>query len=350
MKAVFSSLMLFALVTIGSAAAARFTVNDPFAGTYYGSYETPFAQGVAEAQIRALGNNTYDGFIILRSMREGKESVLTICKVREFQVADGKAEILGEHPDAFLADRDGEKSIYRYAKLTVNAVITPGAIEGEFSGGFVRQDTSKLALTRSTPKPSPTLGAQPPADAVVLFDGKPNGEWREMNWSTKDGVLEVGEGNITTKKNFTNALLHVEFRTPYMPEARGQARGNSGVYLRSVFEVQVLDSFGIFPPETNDSGGIYQVAAPDWEVGNASLPPGTWQTYDITYRAGSEKDNRPTTISVVHNGKLVISNAEIPAELSVNGTGGGQVGGGFLMLQHHGNPVQYRNIWVQPID
>ncbi len=335
---------------MGLAADARFTVNDPFAGTYRGSYQAPVARGVAEAQVRALGNNTYDGFIILKSVRDGKESIMTIARLQKFQVVDGKADIRALHPNDLSVDGVQVREEFDFAMLSVYGEITPGKIEGEFYGGFIRKGTSTVSLTRSSPKLSPTLGAPAPANAVVLFDGKPNNEWNDMKWSTKDGVLEVGEGNITTRKNFTNALLHVEFRTPYMPEARGQARGNSGVYLRSVFEVQVLDSFGIFPLETNDSGGIYQVAAPDWKVGNASLPPGTWQTYDITYRVGTGQGGRPTTISVMHNGQLVVSNAEIPADLAVNGTGGGEVNGGFLMLQNHGNPVQYRNIWVQPID
>ena len=83
---------------------------------------------------------------------------------------------------------------------------------------------------------------------------------------------------------------------------------------------------------------------------NACQPPGEWQTYDITYREGSEAERRLPTVSVMHNGKLIVSNAKIPGELVVNGTGGGDVEGGFLMLQDHGNPVQFRNIWVQPID
>jgi hypothetical protein len=214
----------------------------------------------------------------------------------------------------------------------------------------MQKGDASLTMLKSAPKPSPTLGAKPPKDAVVLFDGKRNDRWKDLSWEIKDGALQVGSGNITTKDKFKNVLLHIEFRTPFMPGERGQARGNSGVYLQSIFEVQVLDSFGKFPLEPNDCGGIYQVAAPDWKQVNACLPPGEWQTYDITYREGSEAGSQPPTISVVHNGKVVVSNAKVPGGLVTNGTGGGDVAGGFLMLQDHGNPVQFRNIWIQPID
>lgn len=336
------------MLTAGIAADTRFASNDPIAGTYYGTYKTRFAKGPVEAQIRALGDDNYDGFMILKSIKDGQESIMTISKLQEFQVEDGKAIFHGTHPNDF-GDRSAPKrEEFIFPGMSIKGEITPGKMAGAMGGAWFRPGESTLELIKSSPRTSPTLGAQPPANAVVLFDGKANNEWQDMKWEIKDGALEVGEGNITTKKPFTNALLHVEFRTPYMPEARGQDRGNSGVYVRSVFEVQVLDSFGLFPLETNDSGGIYQVAAPDWKIGNASLPPGTWQTYDITFREGG--DNRLPVISVMHNGKLVVSNAQVPADKVVNGTGGGEVDGGFLMLQNHGNPVQYRNIWVQPID
>jgi len=350
MKAVLTSLLLFSLVAVGFAADGRFTVNDAFAGTYYGTYKTRFATGPVEAQIRALGNNSYDGFMILSSVRDGKESIMTISKLGMFKVENGKAQFQGNHPNDFGDRSVPQREEFVFPGMSIYGDITPGRMVGVIEGAFFRKGDASLELVKSTPKLSPTLGAQAPANAVVLFDGKANGEWQDMKWKINDGALEVGDGNITTKKSFTNALLHIEFRTPYMPGEQGQARGNSGVYLRSVFEVQVLDSFGLFPLETNDSGGIYQVAAPDWKIGNACLPPGTWQTYDITYREANKTAKRPTTISVMHNGKLVVSNVEIPADMSVNGTGGGQVGGGFLMLQNHGNAVQYRNIWVQPID
>lgn len=351
MKAV--SLLIFsafAVTTLG-AADARFTSNDPYAGVYQGTFQTRFARGIAEAQIRDLGNGSYDGFIALKTVKEGVEKIATVGVITQFRpTAEQKTVIGAIHPNQRDAFRDKPNQKLRFPSMPINGEVTPGSITGTISVPFSNSGDSTFTLTRVKTPQSATLGAQPPRGAIVLFDGKDRGQWKEAKWKVNGGALEVGEGNITTKQSLTNFLLHVEFRTPIMAAERGQARGNSGVYLRSVFEVQVLDSFGLFPLANNDCGGIYQVAEPDPSVINACLPPGEWQTYDITYREGDEKTFRLPEITVVHNGKTVVDRANVPSELVVNGTGGGEVDGGFLMLQNHGNPVQYRNIWVQPIE
>ena len=145
------------------------------------------------------------------------------------------------------------------------------------------------------------------------------------------------------KEKLANYKLHVDFKTPFMPEAEGQGRGNSGVYLQNRYEVQVLDSFGLFPLKDNDCGGIYSVKSPD---SNVCLPPGVWQTYDITFVQGNDKE--PPTVTVVQNGVTVIERVAIPAKVVKEGTGGARADGGFLRLQDHGNPVEYRNIWAEP--
>lgn len=350
MKAVLSMFLMFALAASGLAATAQSAASDPVAGTYYGSYKTKFMAGTVEAQIRALGKGEYDGFLVMKYQKDGADVLDTLCLIREFKPEDGRAPIFGRHPNAGLTPDDRNKSL-TFPEVRLEGELTPGKITASWIPPFVNDDTKySLEMVKTTPTASPTLGAKPPADAVVLFDGKPNKEWKNLTWPVKDGVLTVGKGNITTEKSFTNALLHLEFRTPFMPEPRGQARGNSGVYLRSVFEVQVLDSFGLFPLANNDCGGMYQVQAPDWRQINACLPPGEWQTYDITYREGDKQAKRLPVVSVMHNGKLIMNNVQIPLSLVEKGTGGGEVGGGFLMLQDHGDPVEYRNIWVQPID
>jgi hypothetical protein len=128
-----------------------------------------------------------------------------------------------------------------------------------------------------------------------------------------------------------------------MPVEQGQARGNSGVYLQGKYEVQVLDSFGIYPLKDNDCGGIYRVQAPSV---NACLPPMQWQTFDITYVDGT--DDRFPRITIEHNGIKIIDRADVPPALVEKGTGGGENKSGFLMLQNHGNPVEFRNIWALP--
>jgi hypothetical protein len=151
--------------------------------------------------------------------------------------------------------------------------------------------------------------------------------------------MQVGKGNIRVKEKLTDFRLHLEFRTPYMPAATGQARGNSGVYLQGRYEVQVLDSFGLYPLRDDDCAGIYRVQAAQL---NACLPPMEWQTYDITYSSDGP------TITVVHNGLTVLDRVKIPAAIAQR-RGGGDPNAGFLLLQDHGNAVQYRNIWAEPI-
>ena len=177
---------------------------------------------------------------------------------------------------------------------------------------------------------SPTLGAKPPEGAIVLFDGKNADEWKPGKMV---GDL-LGVPN-TTKKNFKNFKLHIEFRTPFEPFAGGQGRGNSGVYVCGR-EVQVLDSFGLTGTK-NECGAIYDERAP---TVNMCLPPLVWQTYEIEHRAGAvdpdtKKAGAPR-ITVWHNGVLVHENFELKGGASQ----------GNINLQDHSNPVVYRNIWL----
>jgi hypothetical protein len=148
-----------------------------------------------------------------------------------------------------------------------------------------------------------------------------------------------------SQQKFTDFELHVEFRTPFMPTATGQKRGNSGVYLQGRYEVQVLDSYGLEGLD-DECGGIYKVAAP---LVNMCAPPLQWQTYDITFHAPRfDEDSNKTEnarLTVLHNGVKIHNNLEVP------GPTGGPLDQnvyepGGIFLQEHGNRVQYRNIWV----
>ncbi len=207
----------------------------------------------------------------------------------------------------------------------------------------------KLAITTATGGPytmtrtsrtSPTLGAKPPAGAVVLFGGDGAGEWNNGRTDER-GLLVAG---TTTKRKFQNFTMHIEFLLPFKPLGRGQDRGNSGVYLQNRYEVQVLDSFGLKGLD-NECGGIYTKAKP---AVNMCFPPLVWQTYDIEFQAakfdvdGKKTKNAVTTIK--HNGVVIHDNFEISGA-----TGGGQKEDGTpgaFQLQDHGNPVFYRNAWV----
>lgn len=350
MKTALTSLFAVSCAFALAAAESHFAIQDPYAGYYEGVYPASDGPARAEAQIRALEGGKYGGFMVIHSVNRPERPILNLGILEEFEPVAGETNnIIARHPNPRGVSDAERRTEFSWPMIALMGEIEPGLIKGRiYAEVFGKTHNYTFDLVRKSPPPSPTLGAKPPEGAIVIFDGKDRGQWKENKWSIVDGALQVGKGNVTTRQSLTNFLLHLEFRTPFMPEAKGQARGNSGVYLRSVFEVQVLDSFGLFPLANNDCGGIYQVAEPDWRAVNACYPPGEWQTYDITYREGDQ--NRLPEVTVVHNGRTIIDRARIPSQLLVNGTGGGEVDGGFLLLQDHGNPVQYRNIWVKPLE
>ena len=201
-------------------------------------------------------------------------------------------------------------------------------------------------------KPTPA-----PAGAVVLFDGKDLENWTRTDGKTPpgweilpDGVMQVkpGTGNIITKEKFDGHFkLHVEFRVPYLPDKHGQARGNSGVYLQGRYEVQVLDSYGL-KAQDDDCGAIYEVSAPSV---NACKAPTAWQSYDIEFTAPKCEDGKKTAdphITVYQNGVKIQDNVDITKDNTRAGLGGDVCTPGPIMLQDHGAPVQYRNVWLIP--
>ena len=196
-----------------------------------------------------------------------------------------------------------------------------------------------IAELKKIDRESPTLGETPPEGAVVLFDGSTADKF-EKGKLTEDGLLLPG---CQSKEKFGSGKLHVEFRVPFMPEARDQARGNSGVYLQGRYEVQVLDSFGL---EESDTGGgaMYAVKAPDQ---NMCYPPGAWQTYDIDFTAAEYADGKKVkdpVISVKQNGVAVQRKTPLPNVITGAPVAAGEEPGP-VYLQDHGCPVRFRNIW-----
>ena len=193
-----------------------------------------------------------------------------------------------------------------------------------------------------------------PSDAVILFDGKDLSEWalvgsdKPAEWKVRDGYMEVTNGNIRTKRQLTDCQLHVEFWLPLMPEAGGQGRANSGVFLQGSYEIQILDSYGL-KSQLGDCGAIYGVAVP---LVNACRPPEQWQCYDAVFHAPKfdDKGNQlsKARMTVFQNGVLIHENVEI-SDSTVAAMGRDVKTPGPLMLQDHGCPVRYRNIWIRPI-
>lgn len=201
---------------------------------------------------------------------------------------------------------------------------------------------------------SASMAGEPPIGAVTLFDGHLADRWEradggDVGWEIDDGVLRVapGTGSIQTEQSFGDALIHIEFRLPEYPEGiTGQARANSGVYIQKRYEIQILDSHGQ-DPGTNTCGAIYGRNAAD---SDATLPAGQWQRYDIDFRAprwdpeGNKIANARVTVRL--NGTLIHDDVEIEGK-----TGAGQDESpepGPLLLQDHGNPIEFRNVWVLP--
>ena len=200
-------------------------------------------------------------------------------------------------------------------------------------------DGENLGSLKKIERKSPTLGAKPPEGATVLFDGS-TAEHFEGGEIVDEKLLAA---NCATKEKFGDHKLHIEFRTPFKPKARGQGRGNSGVYMQSRYECQVLDSFGL-EGENNECGGIYQIARP---AVNACLPPLTWQTYDIDFKAAVWKDGKKVTnarATIRHNGILIHDDLELPKNTPGKHDEADSPDG--IYLQGHGNPVVYRNIWI----
>ena len=208
----------------------------------------------------------------------------------------------------------------------------------------------------ATPRPSDrTLGLKPPEGATALFGADALDAWTRVGgdgsaraeWPVVRGIATVSKGSIRTKDTFGDFQLHVEFNVPFLPDKQGQGRGNSGVYLQGIYELQVLDSFGL-TPKNNDCGAIYQQVVPSV---NACKPPLQWQTYDITFHAAQrdgDKVTKKARLTVIQNGLTIIDDREISP--TPGGVADAKEGGpGPIMLQDHGNLVQFRNLWIKPL-
>ena len=241
--------------------------------------------------------------------------------------------------------KDGRFLVAKYGGGLPGAGWDESAIESRvMTAGELRD---QLAGARKVERKSPTLGKPAPADAILVFPD----DFTE----TEDGIMKAGG---KTKKNLGSFHMHIEFLLPLKPGANpsSQHRGNSGIYIFNVYEVQILDSFALDLNMTNNAieteslnkqwcGALYKHRIPDL---NMSYPPLRWQTYDIDFHAPvveGERVIRNARITVRHNGVLIHDNVELKA-----GTGAGaqrkQLPAGPVFFQNHKNPVLFRNIWA----
>ncbi|MCC9656810.1 family 16 glycoside hydrolase [Rhodopirellula halodulae] len=246
-----------------------------------------------------------------------------------------------------IAIGDGEFDVVIHEGGLPGAGAKPSPRRVEADEDVLMGLIDSMNLRRVT-RVSSTMGRPAPADAVVLFDGSETSA--EANWKngqvTPEGWLKHG---TTSKQTFQDYTLHLEFRTPFMPTASGQKRGNSGVYHQGRYETQVLDSFGL-EGKDNECGAIYTVSAP---AVNVCYPPMSWQTYDVDFTAArfGEDGNKITDarLTVRLNGVLVQNNVAVPQTTRAAPLKEGP-DPGPIYLQNHGDQVRYRNIWVLPRD
>ena len=315
---------------------------DPLMGDWQGSWtlDDGTDSGPLVAQVIALGKGTYH----TNMNGEFDYSWPPIVSL-DGQLDGGSVQFKGRAEFAGII-------------LDVQSVIKGKKFSGKFKGRDADgQDLSGSFVMEKVVRLSPTLGAKPPGGAIVLFNGKNFDQWKHIRktpgpdsvqWKLlKTGAMEVKPrtGSIITTKKFTDVKLHIEFRTPFMPDARGQGRGNSGVYLQGRYEVQILDSYGLKGLD-NECGGIYKVGPPRV---NMCAPPTQWQTYDITFRAPRFNDSgekiSDAVLTVLHNGVTIHYQVKAP-EPTTAAPDRTEAGPGGIYLQDHGNPVQYRNIWL----
>jgi len=298
--------------------------------------------GKTGCQVISLGQKAFQAVVLRGGLPgagwDGTNKILIDGTLDDDKVtlkpAAGERRYLDKKSDAFSASKKfppvGQKDY-------------SGTISGETLS--IKTDDDKTLTLKKTVRKSATLGAKPPEGAVVLFDGSNVDAFDDKaGLDPESKLLFPNGGDIRTKQTFNNYTAHVEFMLQYMPDARGQGRSNSGFYQVDRYEVQILDSFGLDGID-DECGGIYKKVTPKV---NMCYPPLTWQTYDVEFtnavlgEDGTKTKN--TRISVKHNGVVIHDDAEVDGPTA--GGSGKEGTPGPLQLQHHGNRVQFRNVWV----
>jgi hypothetical protein len=299
--------------------------------------------GKLACQVIALDKGVFQAVILPGGLPgagwDGQNKIIMDGKLEgdgaTFKPAEGSKSYLANEPEKFSATSQFPPSGQKPYS---------GKISGDTLTG--KTDDGKSFELKRTIRTSPTLGAEPPKEAIILFDGtKASAEkWKGGRFDEKTKLLNTDGADIATQQKFNNYTMHVEFLLPFKPEGRGQGRGNSGFYQVDQYEMQILDSFGL-DGKNNECGGIYSKQDP---LVNACLPPLQWQTYDVEFTnavGDNTGKNANARITAKLNGILIHDNYEIPG---VTGGARQEPEGtpGAIKLQGHGNPLQFRNVWI----
>jgi len=296
---------------------------------YQGEYTGTVAQGNGTsarlgAQVRALGNGSFRTMFFAGGLPgdgwDGKTIIQKEPTTDRTTPADAKLQ-------------DGKVIIEQVYKATCDGQ----SIVGQTDTG------AKFGLERIG-RQSPTLGARPPAGAIVLFDGSNMDEWKKGACMTPQKWITSASG-ATTVRTFQDFTLHLEFMISYMPETTTiSQRPNSGVYLQRRYEIQILDSFGIVMGK-HDCGVLYAQVTP---AVNMCYPPLTWQTYDIDFTAArydaAGTKIKPARCTVKFNGVVIID--DVPIKGSTPGGIAESPDPASIYLQAHGHPSFFRNVWL----
>jgi len=212
-------------------------------------------------------------------------------------------------------------------------------------------DSGKVWPEPKIVDPGPPGG--PPADAIVLFDGKDLSKWEHGDqWLIKDGVATIHGSGITTRQAFGDCQLHVEWAAPAEVKGSGQGRGNSGIYFMGNYEIQILDSYDNTTYHDGQAAAVYKQKPP---LVNVCRKPGEWQTYDIVFTAprfdSAGKLSQPGFVTVLHNGVLVQNHTQIEGTTAWDAppTYTAHPARLPLHIQNHSSPVRFRNIWIREL-
>ncbi|MBP90553.1 MAG: hypothetical protein CMJ64_28230 [Planctomycetaceae bacterium] len=345
-RSLFSTCLLLGVIGSSCCGADLPAFTDPdeagtdfqIQGEYVGKVGGELSIGI---QVIALGNYEFEGVLNVGGLPSAGWDESTVYHLKG-KTADSRTSFHGVH---------GER--LKFLNANFSGSVEDGVFSGEAQMFQNHLDDVTFRLDKVLRK-SPTLGSRPPFDsgAIILFDGTNVDEWQKGRL-VEDRLLDVG---TTSKRDFGSVRIHMEFCCPFMPTARGMQRGNSGIYVKHEWEVQIVDSFGWHDENRKFErlskfgrcGGIHEMIGPRI---NMSYPPLSWQTYDIEFTSAkfdaANKRVAPAMMTVRHNGVVIHDKYVLPPVPPGRDASQSKEGQrGPIFLQDHGNPVRFRNIWV----